>query len=165
MLHVLRGWCLGVPPALFLMHRSAGACPPRSCACPSVCSSGAPAPDPRYGMQGRLRFSVGRGPVPRHASVEETALVGVRFSRRSNARGGQAPALRARGGVLFAMPRSGAGAPELRALGHANARGGQAPALRTNHGNRVNRVNPAPLPAFSSYIRRPAHNTPRRITA
>ena len=29
-------------------------------------------------------------------------------------RGGQAPALRARGGVLFAMRRSGAGAPELR---------------------------------------------------
>ena len=49
---------------------------------------------PRYGLQGRLRFTVGRGPVPRHASVEETALVGVRFSRGSNDRGGQAPALR-----------------------------------------------------------------------
>ena len=43
-------------------------------------------------------FTVGRGPVPRRASVGETALVGVRFSRRSNDRGGQAPALR------FAMP-------------------------------------------------------------
>ena len=40
-------------------------------------------------------FTVGRGPVPRHASVgRKTALAGVRFSRRSNARGGQAPALR-----------------------------------------------------------------------
>ena len=39
-------------------------------------------------------FTVGRGPVPRRASVGETALAGVRFSRRSGARGGQAPALR-----------------------------------------------------------------------
>ena len=59
---------------------------------------------PRYGLQGRLRFSVGRGPVPRHASVEETALVGVRFSRRSNDRGGQAPALRAREGFARYAP-------------------------------------------------------------
>ena len=129
---------------------------------------------PRYGLQGRLRFTVGRGPVPRHASVEETALVGVRFSRESNARGGQAPATvckavsvyrRARacpspclgrgnglclrsvfarversrgtgpratgpGGVLLAMRRSGAGAPELRSLVHAGDRGGLSPALR-----------------------------------
>ena len=39
-------------------------------------------------------FTVGRGPVPRHASVGEMALAGGRFSRGSNARGGQAPALR-----------------------------------------------------------------------
>ena len=57
---------------------------------------------PRYGLQGRLRFTVGRGPVPRRASVEETALGGVRFSRGSNDRGGQAPALRARKG--FSSP-------------------------------------------------------------
>ena len=49
---------------------------------------------PRYGLQGCLRFTVGRGPVPRRASVEETALVGVLFSRMSSDRGGQAPALR-----------------------------------------------------------------------
>ena len=94
---------------------------------------------PRYGMQGRLRFTVGRGPVPRRAigrgkglglraffaEVERSrgtgpratvcqavsfhrraracpspclgqrkALVCVRFSRGSGARGGQAPALR-----------------------------------------------------------------------
>ena len=47
-------------------------------------------------MQGRLRFTVGRGPVPRRASVEDTALAGVRFSRGSCDRGGQAHALRAR---------------------------------------------------------------------
>ena len=40
-------------------------------------------------------FTVGRGPVPRRASIErKTGLVGVRFSRGSGARGGQAPALR-----------------------------------------------------------------------
>ena len=47
-------------------------------------------------MQGRLRFTVGRGPVPRRASVGKTALVGVRFPRGSGDRGGQAPALRAK---------------------------------------------------------------------
>ena len=51
----------------------------------------------------RHSFTVGRGPVPRHASAgKETALVGGRFSRRSNDRGGQAPALRARKG--FSSP-------------------------------------------------------------
>ena len=46
-------------------------------------------------------FTVGRGPVPRRASVgRKTALVGVRFLRRSNDRGGQAPALRAREGFF-----------------------------------------------------------------
>ena len=66
---------------------------------------------PRSGMPGRLRFTVsrgtgpratiknatltvGRGPVPRRASVGEAALVCVRFSRGSVDRGGQAPALR-----------------------------------------------------------------------
>ena len=47
-------------------------------------------------------FTVGRGPVPRRASVEETALVCVRFSRRASDRGGQAPARRAREG--FSSP-------------------------------------------------------------
>ena len=66
-----------VPRVFFVLVRSAGACPPR------------------YGEKSVL-FTVGRGPVPRHASVGKTALVGVRFSRGSNDRGGQAPALRAR---------------------------------------------------------------------
>ena len=48
---------------------------------------------PRYGKKS-VPFTVGRGPVPRHASVGKTALVGVRFSRGSGDRGGQAPALR-----------------------------------------------------------------------
>ena len=47
-----------------------------------------------------VSFTVGRGPVPRRASVGKTALVGVRFSRGSNDRGGQAPALRARKGFV-----------------------------------------------------------------
>ena len=68
---------------MFFMGVLAGACPPR------------------YGMQGCLRFTVGRGPVPRHASVEETALAGVRFSCGSNDRGGQAPALRAKEGFFL----------------------------------------------------------------
>ena len=77
-----------------------------------VISEGRP---PRYGMQGRLPFTVGRRPVPRHAprSERKTALVGVRFSRRSNARGGLSPALRARKRVFLAMRRSGSGDPEL----------------------------------------------------
>ena len=45
-------------------------------------------------------FTVGRGPVPRHASIGETALDGVRFSRGSDDRGGQAPALRAKRGFF-----------------------------------------------------------------
>ena len=45
---------------------------------------------PRYGLQGRLPFTVG----PRRASIGKTALAGVRFLRGSDARGGQAPALR-----------------------------------------------------------------------
>ena len=41
-------------------------------------------------------FTVGRGPVPRRATIgKEMVLVGGRFSRESGDRGGQAPALRA----------------------------------------------------------------------
>ena len=85
------------------------------------------------------------------------------FSRERSR--GPVPRATGQGGVLLAMRRPGSGDPELRSLGHANDRGGLSPALRTNLANRGNRGNPAPLPAFSSYIRRPAHNTPRRITA
>ena len=64
-------------------------------------------------------FHVGRGPVPRHASVEETVLAGVRFSRRSSARGGQAPALRAKKGSRH---RRAVGTPVPRhAIAHASA--------------------------------------------
>ena len=49
-----------------------------------------------------VSFTVGRGPVPRRAAIGETALAGVRFSRGSNDRGGQAPALRTREG--FSSP-------------------------------------------------------------
>ena len=49
-----------------------------------------------------LRVPKARGSIPRRASVGKMALAGVRFSRRSNDRGGQAPALRARKG--FSSP-------------------------------------------------------------
>ena len=67
---------------------------------------------PRYGPgKGSPRhapflFTVGRGPVPRHASVEETALVGVRFSRGSGDRGGQAPALRLKKRAVYRRARA-----------------------------------------------------------
>ena len=51
-----------------------------------------------------MPLTVGRGPVPRRASVGETALAGVQFSRRSGDRGGQAPALRARKGFASLSP-------------------------------------------------------------
>ena len=51
---------------------------------------------PRATVKKNVPFTVGRGPVPRHAIGRETALAGVRFSRGSNDRGGQAPAIRAR---------------------------------------------------------------------
>ena len=49
---------------------------------------------PRATVKKSVPFTVGRGPVPRRASVEETALASVRFLRGSSDRGGQAPALR-----------------------------------------------------------------------
>ena len=105
---------------------------------PLGCACGIRGP-PRYGMQGRLRFTVGRGPVPRRASVGETALVGVRFSRRSNDRGGQAPALRYAGPSPFTVGRGPV--PRHASVGEtafvcvrfprgSSTRGGQAPALR-----------------------------------
>ena len=67
---------------------------------------------PRYDEK-NVPLTVGRGPVPRRASIGKTAFVGVRFSRGSNDRGGQAPALRARKGVRLTMRCSGSGDPEL----------------------------------------------------
>ena len=49
---------------------------------------------PRATVKNNVPLTVGRGPVPRRASIGKTALVGVRFLRESCARGGQAPALR-----------------------------------------------------------------------
>ena len=66
------------------------------------CARGGQAPALRYARP--PLFTVGRGPVPRHASVGEMALAGGRFSRRSGARGGQAPALRARKGFSSPCP-------------------------------------------------------------
>ena len=82
---------------------------------------------PALRLVGPSPFTVGRGPVPRHATVEEMALVGVRFLRRSNDRGGQAPALR----LMRPSPfhRRARACPSPR-----NDRGGQAPALRARKG-------------------------------
>ena len=148
------GGLLGCRPRFFLMHRRAGACPPRSCSCPPICSSGSPDPEriksrrscpteravsvyrraracpspclgrgngvgwraifaqvgrsrgtgPRATVCKAVSFHRRARPVPRHATIGKTALVGVRFSRRSNARGGQAPALRTREGFSSPCP-------------------------------------------------------------
>ena len=83
---------------------------------------------PRATVKKACRFTVGRGPVPRHAAGgRETAFVGVRFSRRSNERGGQAPALRYARPAPFTVGR---GPVPRHAIGYTNDRGGQAPALR-----------------------------------
>ena len=44
---------------------------------------------PRYGMQGRLPFTVGRGPVPRHAAIGTGNGLGRRvfFARVERSRG------------------------------------------------------------------------------
>ena len=93
---------------------------------------------PRDGCQGRLPFTVGRWPVPRRASVEETTLAGVRFSRRSNDRGGQAPARRLSRPSPFHRRARACPSPCLgrgngrgvRFSRSASDRGGQAPARR-----------------------------------
>ena len=65
-------------------------------ACPSPCLGRGNGFDWRSVF---ARVERSRGTGPRRASIAgETALVGVRFSRRSNDRGGQALALRARKG-------------------------------------------------------------------
>ena len=46
---------------------------------------------PRYGLQGRLPFTVGRGPVPRHASVYRKLAGETRSDARVASEG---PALR-----------------------------------------------------------------------
>ena len=85
-------------------------------------------------------FTVGRGPVPRRASIGETALVCMRFSRGSNDRGGQAPVLRFARPSPFTVgrgpvPRRASIERETAWVGvrfsrRSNDRGGQAPALR-----------------------------------
>ena len=61
---------------------------------------------PRATVKKSVPFTVGRGPVPRHASVGETALADVRFSRRSSDRGGQAPALRLKKRAVYRRARA-----------------------------------------------------------
>ena len=122
----------------------------RARACPSPCNDrGGQAPALRVSRP--FPLTVGRGPVPRRATIaKETALVCVRFSRGSGDRGGQAPALRLsrpsplhrRAWALgchtriregFPRRASIAGEPALvcvRFSRRSNDRGGQAPALR-----------------------------------
>ena len=100
---------------------------------------------PRYGP--RSSHHRRRGPVPRQASVEETAAAGARFSRRSSTRGGNplACACGMRGPPRYG-PRSsrhrraracpspclgrGNGRGWRAVFAQMNDRGGQAPALR-----------------------------------
>ena len=95
---------------------------------------------PRATVKKTPPFTVGRGPVPRHASVgRETVLVGVRFSRGSGDRGGQAPARRYAGPSPLTVGRGPV--PRHASVGKtalvgvrfsrgSGDRGGQAPARR-----------------------------------
>ena len=68
---------------------------------------------PRYGMQGRLRFTVGRGPVPRHASICTRNDLGWRsvFAQVGQSRGtGPRPTV---GEAAVLLTCSGSGDPEL----------------------------------------------------
>ena len=69
---------------------------------------------PRSGMQGRLPFTVGRGPVPRRASIGTGNGVSRRsfFAQIERSRG-TGPRATGPEGILLAMRRSGSGAPEL----------------------------------------------------
>ena len=82
------------PPRFFFVRaRSAEDRSPRASTCPRSVVRERPLPN-GVTVARPPPFTVGRGPVPRRASIGKTALVCVRFSRRSNDRGGQAPALR-----------------------------------------------------------------------
>ena len=96
---------------------------------------------PRAAMKKTPSLHVGRGPVPRHASVEETVLAGVRFSRRASTRRGQAPALRLSRPSPFHRRAVGNPVPRhasveetvlagVRFSRRSGTRRGQAPALR-----------------------------------
>ena len=106
-------------------------------------------PVPRATVKKSVLFTVGRGPVPRRASVEGMAFVCVRFSCRSGDRGGQAPALRARKDspryAPFGSRRSRTTVSGAR--GRSRGTGPRATdnrANRANRGNRDNLENPAP---------------------
>ena len=85
---------------------------------------------------------VGRGPVPRRASVGETALAGVQFSRRSGTRGGNplACAYGRRG-----PPRCGPGRGFPLHVPFGSRCSRTTVSSPYNLANLVNRVNPAPL--------------------
>ena len=115
-------------------------------------------------MQGRLRFTVGRGPVPRRASVGKTALAGVRFSRGSCTRGGQAPALRYARRPPFTVGRGPvprhASVEETALVGvrfsrGSCTRGGQAPALRLKKRAAARRARACPSPCLGREGKRP----------
>ena len=84
------------PGRVFLSMRRSGAGAPELRSLGHANARGGQTPARRFARPSPL--TVGRGPVPRRASVVETALAGVWFSRGSGDRGGQAPALRAREG-------------------------------------------------------------------
>ena len=87
---------------------------------------------PRATVKKSVPFSVGRGPVPRRASICTGNGLGLRavFARVERSRG-TGPRATGPEGVRLAMRRSGAGAPELRSP-------------PPNLANPINLVNPAP---------------------
>ena len=94
-----------------------------------------------------LPFIVGRGPVPRRASVCTGNGLGRRVVfAQVERRGGQAPALR------FARPPRftvGRGPVPRQAIGYMRDRGGQAPALREKT-TRHRRARACPSPSSAS---------------
>ncbi len=68
---------------------------------------------PRYGMQGRLRFTVGRGPVPRRASIGTGNGLCRRGFRAGRALAGDRPPRYGETETVSRLIRSGSGDPEL----------------------------------------------------
>ena len=71
---------------------------------------------PRPTVRKNVPITVGRGPVPRHASVEENGVGWRAFFARVERSRGTGPRATGQEGVLLAMRRSGSGDPELRSL-------------------------------------------------
>ena len=81
---------------------------------PFACACGNLRGPPRSGLQGRRPFTVGRGPVPRHAIGTGNGVGWRAFFAQVECSRGTGPRATGSEGVLLAMHRSGSGEPELR---------------------------------------------------